>query len=326
MLGLDTYSLRSFRWNVFQLLDYAATHKIMAMQASIANFESADEAYLNKAKAYARQLNIKLEPGYGCISTVAKNWNPKQGTPVAYLEAAIRAAKILEARAFRVFLGNPADRAAGTRPEAFVDEAIKTLKAVATQAQDAQVKVALENHGEFHSRHIKTIIEQAGPAHVAACYDSGNPVLTAEDPLDVLESLAPYIVTAHIRDSVVFAHPRGAAVQWVALGDGSIDLVTLTKRFRELCPKAPYHLEIITGRPPQVIPYREQEFWATDKTAPASGLAKFERLTRTGHPFMGTMLIPVPNPPKEYQAAFVEQERVDLERSFVYARKHLFTE
>ena len=40
---------------------------------------------------------------------------------------------------------------------------------------------------------------------------------------------------------------------------------------------------------------------------------------------MGTMIIPVPNPPKEYQAALIEQERLDLERSFAYARKHLFS-
>lgn len=323
MLGLDTYSLRSFRWNVLQLLGYAAAHKITTIQASINSFESTETDYLIKAKTHARNLNIKLEPGYGCISTVAKNWNPKQDTPVKYLEAAIRAAKTLEAKAFRVFLGNPADRAAGTTPEAFIDQAVTTLKAVKTQAEDAQLKIAIENHGEFHSRHIKTIIEQAGPAHVAVCYDSGNPVLTAEDPLDVLENLAPHIVTAHIRDSVVFPHPQGAAVQWVALGDGSIDMLTLTKRFQQLCPNAPYHLEIITGRPPQIIPYRDQAFWKTDPTTPAASLAKFEKLTRTGHPFMGTMIIPVPNPPKEYQAALIEQERVDLERSLAYARKQL---
>jgi sugar phosphate isomerase/epimerase len=326
MLGLDTYSLRSFRWNVFQLLSYAASHKITAVQASIASFESTADDYLLKAKAEARRLNIQLEPGFGCISTLAKNWNPKQGTPVSYLQTAIKAAKTLDAKAFRVFIGNPVDRAAGTTPDAFIDDTLKTLKAVRSQAEGAQIKIALENHGEFHSRHIRTIIEQAGPSFVASCYDAGNPVLTAEDPLAVLENLAPFIVTAHIRDSVVFPHPKGAAVQWVALGDGSIDMVELTRRFQKLCPNVPYHLEIITGRPPQVVPYLEQNFWNTDRSAPASSLARFEKLVKTGHPFMGSMIIPTPNPPPEYVAALKEQERVDLERSFAYARRHLFSE
>lgn len=312
MLGLDTYSLKSFRWNVFQLLDYAHSQNLKTIQASAVNFLSLDDDYLRKAKAHADGLQIKLEPGFNCISTIAKSWNPKEETPAKYLAKAIRATKTLEARAFRVFIAGPNDRAAGATPEAFIEEVVKSLKQIRTQAEDAQVKVAIENHGEFHSRHIKTIIEQAGPSYVAACYDAGNPVLTAEDPLHVLENLAPHIVTAHIRDSVVFPHPRGAAVQWTAMGEGSIDIPTLTKRFKQLCPNAPYHLEIITGRAPQVIPYREQSFWKTDPNTPASSLARFEKLVREGHPFMGNMLIPPPNE---------QQEKVDLERSLVYARK-----
>lgn len=322
MLGLDTYSLRSLRWNVFQLLDYAAAQKIPAIQASISNFESTDPAYLTRARDHARRLNILLEPGYGRISTVSKGYNPSQPHPVKVLEAAIAAAKILEARTFRVFLGNPADRAAGITPAAFIDDAVKTLRQVRAQAEDAQLKIAIENHGEFHSRHVRTIVEQAGPSYTAACYDAGNPVLTAEDPLEALETLAPFIATSHIRDSVVFPHPRGAAVQWTALGDGVIDLNTLAARFRQLCPNAPFHLEIITGRPPQVIPYLEPAFWQTDPATPASSLARFEKIVKAGRPFMGAMLIPVPNAPKSYQDAFREQERVDLERSLAYARQN----
>jgi hypothetical protein len=102
------------------------------------------------------------------------------------------------------------------------------------------------------------------------------------------------------------------------MGDGSIDLKTLTNKFKQLCPNAPYHLEIITGRPPQVIPYREAAFWKTDPTTPASSLARFEKLVREGHPFMGTMVIPAPG---EHTEALKIQEKVDLERSLVYARK-----
>ena len=118
-------------------------------------------------------------------------------------------------------------------------------------------------------------------------------------------------------------HPRGAAVQWVALGDGVIDLKTLSTRFRQLCPNAPFLLEIITGRPPQIIPYLEPAFWTTDPATPAVSLAQFEKIVKNGHPFMGTMLIPVPNAPKSFLDAFRDQERVDLERSFTYARQHL---
>ncbi len=321
MLGIDTYSLKSLRWNVFQLLDYAHSQNLKAIQASAVNFESLDDAYLTKVKAHADSLHIHLEPGFNCISTIAKSWNPKEESPAKYLAKAIRATRTLKARAFRVFIAGPNDRAAGTTPEAFIDEVVKSLKQIRTQAEDAQVKVAIENHGEFHSRHIRTIVEQAGPSYTAVCYDAGNPVLTVEDPLAVLENLAPYIACAHIRDSVVFPHRRGAAVQWVAMGDGSIDLKALTAKFKQLCPPAPYHLEIITGRPPQIIAYREAAFWKTDPTTPASSLARFEKLVREGHPFMGAMVIPAPG---EHVEALKLQEKTDLERSLAYTRQHLF--
>ena len=57
-----------------------------------------------------------------------------------------------------------------------------------------------------------------------------------------------------MRDSAVFEHPRGAAAQWVALGDGSVDFVRFVERYRQLCPTASMQLEIITGRPPEVLP------------------------------------------------------------------------
>jgi hypothetical protein len=47
-------------------------------------------------------------------------------------------------------------------------------------------------------------------------------------------------------------------------------------------------------------------------------------LAKKGHPLMAPMLIAGGgNQPAEYQAALRVQERVDLERSFEYARKVL---
>jgi len=124
---------------------------------------------------------------------------------------------------------------------------------------------------------------------------------------------------------VVYEHPRGAAAQWVALGDGVIDFHKFIARYRELCPKASMQLEIITGRPPQVLPYLEQDFWKAFPKAKASEFARFVALARGGHPFTGFMVVedgtkaPVP----EFQAALREQQRVDLERSLEYAMKSL---
>jgi 3-oxoisoapionate decarboxylase len=124
---------------------------------------------------------------------------------------------------------------------------------------------------------------------------------------------------------VIYEHPRGAAGQWVALGDGSLDLKALVARFRQVCwPGTAIHLEIITGRPPQVLPYFEPEFWKPFPKLVAADFARFVALAKKGHPFMGTMVIPGPGQqPPEIQAALKLQQKVDLERSLAYAKREL---
>ena len=95
-----------------------------------------------------------------------------------------------------------------------------------------------------------------------------------------LEVLAPYVVTTHVRDSAVFEHPRGAAAQWVVLGDGNVDFVKFTAQFRRLCPTASMQMELITGRPPRVIPYMERDFWKAFPKALASEFARFVALVK----------------------------------------------
>jgi 3-oxoisoapionate decarboxylase len=327
-LGIDTYSLRAFKWTVDQMLDYAELHKLDAIQASRGDFENYEAPYLTRVKERAAKLGILLEPGWGCISPVSKGWNKNQGTPTAYLLEGIRVSRILGARSFRVFVGGAGDRQGGVSIPNLMESAITGLKSVRSQALDAQVKIAIENHGDFQARQVKTIIEEAGKDYVASCLDTGNPVNVIEDPLLTLEILGPYVVSTHIRDSVVFEHPRGAAVQWVALGDGSIDFVKLTERFREVCPRAPFLMEVITGRPPQVVPYLEPAFWKNFAGTPAEEFARFVGLAKKGHPLMGaTILSDVAGAkfPPEYAPALKAQQRYDLDRSLDYAKHKLNT-
>ena len=132
------------------------------------------------------------------------------------------------------------------------------------------------------------------------------------------------MATSHVRDSAVFEHPRGAAAQWVALGDGSVDLARFVEIFRQRCPGAAIQLEIITGRPPEVLPYLEPDFWKAFPKTPAWEFARFVALAKSGRPFLGNMVIGQwsDNSPA-LEAALKEQQRVDLERSLEYAKKKL---
>ena len=226
----------------------------------------------------------------------------------------------------RCYMGSPLDRQGDKALDQLIEATARNFKAVRSKALDLNVTIAIENHGDLQAWQAKMLIDEAGKDYVASNLDLGNPVNVMEDPLTTLETLGPYAVTSHIRDSAVYEVARGAAVQWTALGDGNVNFKKIVKRFEELCPQSAFHLEIITGRPPQILPYLETSFWKTYQGMPARDFAAFIALAKSGHPFTGTMVIEdvggkalsVP-----FEEALTYQQKYDLERSFQYAKEVL---
>jgi 3-oxoisoapionate decarboxylase len=326
-LGFDTYSLRAFKWKDMQLIDWAANHGCDTIQISSSDdYSSLDPAHLRKVKDYADSKGMTLDAGIGCICPASKSWKPKDGKAEDVVVAGLKVAKAVGATSMRCYMGSSDDRTSWDQIERCMDSTIKVFRAVRSQAQDLNVKIALENHaGDMQARETRDVIEQSGKDFVAANLDTGNPMWVAEDPVVTMEILGPYTVTTHVRDSAVFEHPRGAAAQWVVAGEGNVDLKRIADLHRQLCPQAAMQLEIITGRPPRIVPYLEPEFWKAFPKSLGSELARFVELAKKGHPFMGSMVIedsPGRKPP-EYVAALKEQQEVDLARSLEYAKTAL---
>ncbi len=323
-VGFDAYSIRAFRWKALELVDYAARIGAGTLQlSSLGDFESLEPAYLEKVKQTAAAKGVELDGGIGSICPLAGGWRAADGDPAAYLTKGLRVAKALGASAMRCYLGNIADRRKHLA-EPLMDAALPGLRAVRGLAQDLGVKIAIENHGDLTARETRQLIEAAGQEHVGVCLDIGNPMWVLEDPLLTVEVLAPYIASTHLRDSALFAHPRGAAFQWLALGDGTMPVKAMFQKIREAAPRAPLHLEIITGRPPQVLPYFEADHWKMFAKTPAADFARFVTLVKNGRPYEGGMIIADipggPAAPKEYQDALRLQQRLDLERSLAFAK------
>jgi 3-oxoisoapionate decarboxylase len=326
-LGFDSYSIRAFRWKTIQLLDYAASLKLDTIQISgLEDYESLEPDYLTRVNDHAARLGIAIDGGMGCICPLSTRWNAKDGDPKENVLRGLRVAKAVGASSMRCYMGSAEDRRGKYPMEALLESTAAIFRSVRSQAMDLEVRIALENHaGDMQAHEVRTIIEESGKDAVGACLDTGNPIWVVEDPLVSLEVLAPYVVTTHVRDSVVYEHPRGASAQWTALGDGSIDFHKFMTRYRELCPQAAMQLEIITGRPPQVLPYLEPDFWKAFPKARASEFARFVALAKNGHPFTGFMVVEdgAAEPVPEFKGALREQQRVDLERSLEYAKKSL---
>jgi sugar phosphate isomerase/epimerase len=326
-LGFDTYSLRDFQWKDMQLIDWAAKHGCDTIQiSSSGDYASLEPAHLAKVKAYAESKGIALDAGIGCICPVSKSWSPKNGKPEDVLVAGLKVAKAVGATSMRCFMGSSNDRTTWDQIERCMDSTIKVFRSVRTQALDLNVKIAIENHaGDMQARETRDVIEQSGKDFVGSNLDTGNPMWVAEDPVVTMEILGPYTLTTHVRDSVVFEHPRGAAAQWVNLGEGNVDLKRIVELHKQLCPQAAMQLENITGRPPRIVPYLEPDFWKAFPKSLGSEFARFVALAKSGHPYMGSMVIEdTPGKkPAEYVAALREQQEFDLATSLEYAKKSL---
>ncbi|MDB6021171.1 MAG: Xylose isomerase-like barrel [Pedosphaera sp.] len=283
-LGFDNFSVRAMNWKAHALLDYAASLKLDSILISdLDAYENFTEPYLKEVGAKAKDLDILLHAGTWSICPTSVNFKKKWGTAEEHLSLGIRVAHSLGSPVLRAILGMGNDRKTPGGIEARIQDTVKVLKACRSQAMDAGVKIAIENHaGDMQAWELVTLIEEAGKEYVGATLDAGNATWTLEDPMDSLEALGPYTLSTGLRDSMIWEYPDGAKVQWTAWGDGLVDPKAYFKRFGELCPGVPANLEIISGFAKDV-PYLRREFWKEYPKARATDFAHFLAMAKRGH-------------------------------------------
>ena len=316
-LGLDNFAVRAFGWKAPALIDYAASLKTDSLFITdLDAFESFEEKYLSGLKSKAADAALQIHVGTWSICPTSKSFKKNWGTAEEHLALGIRVAKAVGSPVIRVVLGTGKDRETEGGIEARIEDTAKVCKALRTQAIDAGVKIAVENHaGDMQSWDLVSLIEQAGKEYVGANIDSGNAAWTFEDPLSNLEILGPYVLTSSLRDSAIWEYPEGAKVQWTAMGDGIVDFKTYFERFARLCPGVPVHIETISGFPHDV-PYLKADFWKLFPKARASDLARFVALARKGKP-----IPPFKAPPgKDRQEAEKQYQKAEIEKSLQYCK------
>lgn len=316
-LGFDNFSIRGFGWKAGRILDYAATLKVDSVIFSdLKVYESHDDGYLKELKAKADALGIAIQAGTYSICPTSKSCTKDYGTPEEHLALGLRVAKTVGSSVLRCVLGNGEDRKVEGGIEKQIAETVKVLKNVRGKALDAGVKIAVENHaGDMQAPELVGLIEAAGRDFVGATMDNGNATWTLEAPMENLEILGPYTLTTGMRDSMIWDTPEGAVVQWTAIGEGAVDFKAYVKRFAQLCPNAPFQLEIISGfqRP---MPYLKADFWKPYPKMLAKDLAPFLALARKGHP-----IDPFKAPAGvDRKVAEQEYQKAELERSVRYCR------
>ena len=314
--GLDLFSLRSQGWTPFQYLDFAAKWGIRVVHFSEVRFlGSLEEQNLKAVRAHAEELGIEVEIGMLSICPTSTIFDKSKGTAEEQLTRMAAAARIVGSRIVRCVLGTSADRSSATPLEANIENTVQVLHNVRSRIMDAGLKIAIENHaGDMQAREVKMLIEEAGKDFVGSCLDSGNPLWTIEDPHLTLETLAPYVLTSHVRDTAMWNTPQGIAVAWTRMGEGNIGIEDYIREYAAKCPGRPLSLEIIvTG--PRYFNYRDPKFWDAYRKAPAWEFARFLALADKGKPREA--------PPRLTGQAAAAQELADVEASIRWTKAFL---
>jgi sugar phosphate isomerase/epimerase len=322
-LGINTYCLRFQRWNDRKLLDYCAAQKLDAifLQDSL-DPDVMEPRHWADVRAWSRDLGLHLETGGGAILPRTADARPQV---IAALRKNIERAQAMGSPIVRALLAGDRYALPEGSLEPSIEMAVKILREVRDQAIDAGVKIAIENHKELQAWETRLVIETAGKEFVGSYLDTGNPVFVAEDPLTTVEELGPYAVSFHLRDSVVYEQPDGIAIQWVPLGEGTVDFKALVARAAEILPAVHIYCKPITARPPVVLRVYSAEWWRKwFPRARSRDFSRFLALAKRGVSYSRPHLTAdVPELRDRYMDALKAQQLEHMDRSLGYCRKAL---
>jgi sugar phosphate isomerase/epimerase len=311
--GLDMFSLRSQGWSPFEQLDFAARWGVsVAHYSEVRLLGGLEPDHLRRVRAYADERGIELELGMLSICPSSGIFDGTKGTAEAQIDAMLPAARLLGSPFVRCVVGRMEDRRLPGGIEQRIDETVRVIRHVRSRVTDAGLKLAIENHaGDLQARELKALVEEAGADVAGVCIDAGNPAWAIEDPHVTLDTLAPYVLTSHVRDSRIWRVPQGTAVAWTRMGEGNVDIAGWVRTFGERCPDRALSLEIIVIPEPRVHAHRESGFWDAYRSTPAWEFDRFETLADGGRPYE---VAPPADP--------VAREREDVEASLHWT-KHL---
>jgi sugar phosphate isomerase/epimerase len=287
-----------------------------------------EPAHWAEVRELTKRLDLHLETGGGGLwnSDPEKNFD----ATVATLRRNITRAKAMGSPIVRcVIAGSRAALPKGPA-DPVIEYVLRVVKQVRSQLMAEGLRIAFEIHKDLQAWEYRQLIEAAGPALVGTYLDTGNPIFVMEDPMTTLEELGRYTLTVHLRDSVIYETRHGIAVQWVPLGEGVIDFKAFLRRLNEITTaihnEVSVYVKPITGRPPELLPIYDREFWTRFPKARAADLARFVALAKRGQPYDKPMVVEDlagRSIPDYLVSSIQHQQRDHVERSLDYARKQL---
>ncbi len=238
LLGLHTYSLHlhgmgqnwgGFKlqwepvWNIFGLMDEAKKLGLDGLHLTAADLGATDQDHLRDVRRAAEERGLFLEYNFSLDASEYDDrltHTMEEGIAIAESIGSDIGKISMDVRRPRPVCGS-----------AFHPEVIPQLEKIAGKAlaaapvaQNAGVRICLENHTEVFSDEVLWIINRVNHPYVGVCVDTNNSLMVGEDPLIAIRKLAPVSFTNHFSDHRIDFDQYGCRITGVATGSGDVPM------------------------------------------------------------------------------------------------------
>jgi 3-oxoisoapionate decarboxylase len=144
----------------------------------------------------------------------------------------------------------------------FVAQSHSSLEAALPILDRYKIPLGLENHKDWTVDEMAALMKKYSSEYLGVCLDFGNNISLLDDPMEVVERLAPYTVSTHVKNMGVEHYGDGFLLSEIVLDKGFLDLSRMIALVRQARPKTRFSLEMIT-RDPLHVPCLTDKYWVT---------------------------------------------------------------
>jgi sugar phosphate isomerase/epimerase len=270
-----------------------------------------DKSYFSKLRQQAQSYGMYLE---GSIRL------PRDKSDVDRFASEVRTAKEAGAKVIRTVMMSGRRYEIFDSADAFrraAEQALESLRLAEPMVAREDALLAIENHKDWRVDELVAILRRLRSGHVGVCVDFGNSIALLEDPMEVVEALAPFAFTTHVKDMAVCEYDRGFLLSEVPLGDGFLDLSRMIDTLKRHRADIRFNLEMIT-RDPLQVPCLDAKYWASSEGLPGKYLARTLSLVRRHKPRQ-----PLPRIQGLSKEQQLELEEKNVQKCLAYAKEQL---
>jgi sugar phosphate isomerase/epimerase len=255
--------------DVLEFLEHAVALGAGGIQAGLS---STEPAYLQKLRQRAEATGMYIEVMGGMPR--GDDSSGFERTVAAARQAGARCLRCacLGSRRYEAFQTLAAWQEHVTESKAAIDRALRIV-------EREKMPLAIENHKDWTVEELAAIMKAKSSQYLGVCLDTGNNIALLDDPMQLIETLAPYAISTHIKDMAVESYADGFLLSEMPLGEGMLDMPRVIAMIRKARPETRMTLEMIT-RDPLKVPCLTDKYWATFPERGGTYLARTLRMVR----------------------------------------------